>query len=56
DATDRADLAENQLNKLRAKNRSSVSTSGTSLANDLRESISNQRGNSKVRAVSVHQR
>ncbi|CAF0977389.1 unnamed protein product [Rotaria sordida] len=56
DATGRADTAENQLNKLRAKNRSSASTSRTSPAHDLRESMVNPRGNSTIRGSSVHQR
>ncbi|CAF1220495.1 unnamed protein product [Adineta steineri] len=56
DSAERADVAENQLGKLRAKNRSSVSLSRASPARDIRESTVNARANSTIRAGSVRQR
>jgi len=55
DSAERADLAENQLGKLRAKNRSTVSASRTSPARDLRESTI-IRSTSMVRSSSVRPR
>ncbi|CAF2029476.1 unnamed protein product [Rotaria magnacalcarata] len=56
DANERADSAENQLNKLRVKNRSSASTSRTSPGLDIHESTVNTRGNSTIHTSSGHQR
>ncbi|CAF1366659.1 unnamed protein product, partial [Adineta ricciae] len=56
DSAERADMAENQLGKLRAKNRSSVSLSRTSPAREMRESTVNYRAASTVRATSVRPR
>ncbi|CAF4091056.1 unnamed protein product [Rotaria sordida] len=56
DSGERADLAENQLGKLRAKNRSSVSASRTSPARELREATTTVRATSTLRAGSVRQR
>ncbi|UJR20568.1 hypothetical protein I4U23_023694 [Adineta vaga] len=56
DSAERADVAENQLGKLRAKNRSSVSMSRTSPARETRESTVNFRAASTIRASSVRPR
>ncbi|CAF2989025.1 unnamed protein product [Rotaria sp. Silwood2] len=56
DSAERADLAENQLGKLRAKNRSSVSASRTSPARELRETTTTVRATSALRAGLVRQR
>jgi myosin heavy chain 6/7 len=55
DSAERADIAENQLGKLRAKNRSTVSASRTSPARELRESTV-IRATSLVRSSSVRPR
>ncbi|CAF0719696.1 unnamed protein product [Adineta steineri] len=55
ESAERADIAENQLGKLRAKNRSSVSASRSSEIRDLRESTI-VRASSTMRASSVRQR
>jgi len=55
ESAERADLAENQLGKLRAKNRSTVSASRTSPGRELRESTV-IRATSMVRSSSVRPR
>ncbi|CAF4452976.1 unnamed protein product, partial [Adineta steineri] len=55
ESAERADIAENQLGKLRAKNRSSISASRSSEIRDLRESTI-VRASSTMRASSVRQR
>ncbi|CAF1414740.1 unnamed protein product [Rotaria magnacalcarata] len=55
DSAERADVAENQLSKLRAKNRSTVSANRTTSADDYRESTA-ARAVSMVRSSSVRPR
>ncbi|CAF1172361.1 unnamed protein product [Adineta ricciae] len=55
ESAERADLAENQLGKLRAKNRSTVSASRTSPGRDIRESTM-IRATSMIRSSSVRPR
>jgi len=55
ESAERADIAENQLGKLRAKNRSTVSASRTSPGREIRESTM-IRASSMMRSSSVRPR
>ncbi|CAF2365471.1 unnamed protein product [Rotaria sp. Silwood2] len=56
DSAERADIAENQLGKLRAKSRSSISVSRISPGREIRESSTVLRATSMVRGGSVRPR